>query len=152
VRIRCAVNGLCFSPDGRRLAGAGDDRTIHVWDPERGHELYSLKGHADTVERVAFSPDGSRLVSGGGDGTIKVWPAVARQAPAGGTLGRAELRLDASARGFSPDGNLLAAGCSDGQVRAWDARSGRPAFVFRAHRAPVYGVAFSPYGKRLATA
>jgi WD40 repeat protein len=66
-----AVRGLAYGPVGR-LASAGDDRAVRLWDPA-GHELLALRGHKDVVRAVAFSPDGLRLASAGDDPTIKVW-------------------------------------------------------------------------------
>src|SRR5262245_39360961 len=63
-------------PDGKRLATAGDDVAIHVWDVATGQQLLTLRGHTGTVESIAFSPDGKRLVSAGGDGTVRVWDAA----------------------------------------------------------------------------
>ena len=53
------MTGVAFSPDGRRLASASEDRTVRVWDAATGQETLTLKGHTDFVTGVAFSPDGS---------------------------------------------------------------------------------------------
>jgi WD40 repeat protein len=52
---------------------------------------------------------------------------------------------------FSKDGHLLAVGCDDGGVRLYDARTGALRHTLTGHRAIVYGVAFSPDGKKLVT-
>jgi tetratricopeptide (TPR) repeat protein len=67
---------VAFSPDGARLASAGEDGAVRVWDVATGQEALTLRGHAGPVRRVAFSPDGGRLASAGGDGTVKVWDST----------------------------------------------------------------------------
>jgi WD domain, G-beta repeat/Protein kinase domain len=67
--------GVEFSPDGRRIATCGEDRTVRLWDAVSGHEVLTLKGHTDVVRSVAFSKDGRRLVSGAWDRTVRVWDA-----------------------------------------------------------------------------
>ena len=70
---------MAFSPDGTRLASAGDDGTVRVWDAATGQEALTLKGHTAEVSSVAFSPDGTRLASAGDDSTVKVWDAATGQ-------------------------------------------------------------------------
>jgi WD40 repeat protein len=65
------VRGLAYNPEGR-LASAGDDMAVRLWDSE-GHELLALRGHTREIRAVAFSRDGHRLASASDDLTIKVW-------------------------------------------------------------------------------
>src|SRR5262249_36210609 len=66
---------VAFSPDGRFLAAAGgaDTTEVKVWDVTNGREVFTLRGHTDTVLRIAFSPDGGRLASTGKDNKVKIW-------------------------------------------------------------------------------
>ena len=57
------LNNITFSPDGRLIAGGGNDHTVRLWNAETGEPVgQPLTGHQDTVSRVAFSPDGRRLI------------------------------------------------------------------------------------------
>jgi WD40 repeat protein len=67
---------ISFSPDGKRLATAGRDNLIKLWEVNRGLELLSLSGHQKEVWSLTFSPDGRLLASGSYDGTVRLWRAV----------------------------------------------------------------------------
>ena len=64
---------MSFSPDGRLLTSASDDKTVRLWDVERRQLLGELRGHENTVTHVSFSPDGRLLTSAGLDNTIRLW-------------------------------------------------------------------------------
>jgi WD40 repeat protein/predicted Ser/Thr protein kinase len=149
------VTDVAFSPDGRRLASAsgavGTLGQLKLWDAQTGQEIRSLKGAGDGV---AFSPDGRLLASASHVGVVKVWDA---------DTGQEALSLpcdtDQTTVGivFSPDSSRLACGSWSGKakvgtVRVWDARTGQDALTLGWHTVPVLGVAFSPDGRRLASA
>jgi WD40 repeat protein len=78
--------GVAFSPDGRSLASAVEDRVIRIWEVATGRERLALRGHQDIVKRVAFSPDGRYLASCGPDRTVRVWDLMPAANPFGRTL------------------------------------------------------------------
>jgi WD40 repeat protein len=67
-----AVNWVSFSPDGKLIASASDDKTVNLWSRD-GNLIKTLEGHSDRVFGVAFSPDGKLLASASKDKTVILW-------------------------------------------------------------------------------
>jgi hypothetical protein len=59
------IMGLAFHPDGR-LATAGADRVVKLWDTATGREVLTLDGFAREVTHVAFATDGGNLAAATG--------------------------------------------------------------------------------------
>jgi hypothetical protein len=57
----CRHVALAFCPDGQRLATAGLDRMLIVWNVRTGKELLTFRFDNQFVGKLVFSPDGRRL-------------------------------------------------------------------------------------------
>jgi WD40 repeat protein len=79
------VFSLAWSPDGRRLASAGLDRTVRIWETTDGKELLTLPAPNKWIwsYSLAWSPDGKRLAAGGANGEVRVWDAPGYQTQVG---------------------------------------------------------------------
>ncbi|TMD69802.1 MAG: hypothetical protein E6I91_01215, partial [Chloroflexi bacterium] len=71
-----AVESVVWSPNGKLIASAGDDKTVQVWDASTGKSLLTYKGHNGVVQSVAWSPNGKLIASAGNDRTVQVWPFI----------------------------------------------------------------------------
>ncbi|VDB84254.1 unnamed protein product [Peniophora sp. CBMAI 1063] len=78
---------------GGRIASAGADGLVKLWDA-RGEEcLSTLDGHEDKVWALASTRDGGQLVSGGADGLINLWEDCTKELELEAEEARAEAAL-----------------------------------------------------------
>jgi WD40 repeat protein len=151
------VFAVAFSHDGTRLATAGADGYVRLWnaatDRPVGKPLHASARHG--VYGVAFSPTSNLLATAGGDGYVRLWNAATSRL-VGKPLhasGPTTAQYGVRAVAFSHDGTRLASAGADGTVRLWNLATGRQLKIFYASkRYGVFGVAFSPTGNLLASA
>ncbi|MGO9171026.1 MAG: PDZ domain-containing protein [Rhodomicrobium sp.] len=161
------IRGIAFTPDGRQLVSASEDKTIRVWDLASGKTVRTIRGEstpgpAGKVYAMALSPDGKWLAAGGWlPGTREESDAIRLYEFASGKL-VAPLkghRNVVNRLAFSSDGSRLISGSSDCTAILWDtgiragARGTEPKLLHRleGHKDDIYAVGFSPDGSRAVT-
>uniref|UniRef100_A0A8C6TF04 Coronin n=1 Tax=Neogobius melanostomus TaxID=47308 RepID=A0A8C6TF04_9GOBI len=121
------VADLCWDPfDPHRLAVAGDDAKIRLWQVPEGGLVETLtepdlilQGHTEKIYSIKFHPLASGLlVSSSYDLTVRLWNLDSGDQVK--LLTGHEDQVFAMA--WSPDGKLLATVCKDGKVRIYEPR------------------------------
>jgi WD40 repeat protein len=168
---KALILDVAFTPDGRYLVSAGQDKVIRVWDIETGETVRMFRGQIGAgsegkIYAMALSPDGRWLAVGGLLAGIREEKTAIRLYNfASGQLvallkGHTNVVLSLA---FSPDSRFLVSGSSDSNARLWDLASkvsalgGAKATVLNAkhtltgHTDDIYAVAFTPDSQRVVT-
>lgn len=69
-----AVMSVEFSPTGEELVSGSYDRTIRLWNRDKGHsrDIYHTK-RMQRVFSTMFTPDSKYVLSGSDDGNVRLW-------------------------------------------------------------------------------
>jgi WD40 repeat protein len=141
-------HGLAFAPDGKSLATV-IYRTVAFWDPATGEQIRGIT-IMRPVQSLTFSPDGKTLAWLTRDNTLHLNEAVTGQ---GLHQWPGPPNYMPSSVAFSPDSRTLALPCQkDNEIALYDTVTGKEVRRLVGHQASVYGVAFSPDRKTLASA
>src|SRR5262249_43344338 len=118
---------LTYSPNGKWLATASEDRQLRLLDALTGKLKYTLQGDLTDFYCVGFSPDSRYLAAGGGhfnrdeNNRLLVWDLETRKQVA---------RLTGHTRAvigvaYARRNELIATASADNTVRVWDGKSFR---------------------------
>jgi WD40 repeat protein len=147
------VTSAVFLEEGRQLLTGGGESLLYrdgdllLWDVAQGTQIARLAGQPTIVWSLAVIADGKTVVTSGYDGRLILWDLPQRR-----------VRQTIEKKGWirrvaiAPGGKEFAAAMEDGSVILFDLSDGREVKSFKAHEAAVYGLAFSPDGRWLATA
>ncbi|HLV97125.1 MAG TPA: serine/threonine-protein kinase [Ktedonobacterales bacterium] len=149
------VYAVAWSPDGSKIASAGRDKKVLIWDVKKGVPTFIFTGHKGYVNAVSWSPDGSKIASGSDDMTVLVWDAATGAVLRTYTGHQSVVGTLA----WSPDGLSIASGSGDiyedldHTVQVWDVQTRQLLFPpYTGHGSQIKQVAWSPDKTRIASA
>jgi eukaryotic-like serine/threonine-protein kinase len=134
------VTSVAWSPDGKLIASASDDRLVTICNSTAGATLRTYRGHSAEVYAIAWSPDGKQIASAGADKTVQIWDT---------TTGNHLLTYNGhsgavNSVSWSLDGTQIASASDDKTVQVWNVSTGGLAILYSGHTAGVLSVAWSP--------
>jgi hypothetical protein len=108
---------LAFSADGKRLASAGRDQTIRLWEVATGREVHAVETDQGEVAALALAGDAKTVAAVARDQMVRLWE-VATGKERAVFHGPKEAVTSVA---FSPDGRSLASAGQDPPALIWDA-------------------------------
>lgn len=158
---------VAWQPYGNRIASAGGEGLVRIWEVDTGQTLLTYRGHSwflqkisnPTIYTLAWSPEGLRIASTGTGGNVRVWNADTGQDITSHSGPFGVLR-DVFALAWSPDGKLIASACSsigtNKTVHIWNATTGAKILQYDGKRGlfphvSVSALAWSPDRKHIAS-
>ena len=104
-----------FAPSEKRVATAGGDCLIKIWDPRDGLCVRVLRGHGGEVCSLKYSSDELFLVSASGDGEIFLWDMTSNN-----VFKKLRGHIDVVTRlAASPDCSLIISSSIDRTMKTW---------------------------------
>ena len=142
VRTDDSVFAVSLSPDEKRLATAGADRAIRIFDFTTQKQQLLIEDHADWVIDVAWSADGTRLASASRDKTSKIFDS---------TSGDSLVTFNGHGQpvygvGFQTDGKIVVSSGSDKQIRTWNVADAKQVKAIGGFGNEVFRIIVTPEG------
>jgi hypothetical protein len=137
------VNAVAQHAGARRVASAGADQIIYLWDRGSDQLVKPLIEHKGPVTALAFHPREEALASASEDGSVILWrfDGTKRWSVQPGLV---------SALAFPSHGRFLACGTRDGRLLVLEPGDGKTLAELRADGSEVLAMAFGQ-GELLAT-
>lgn len=145
-----AVYNAAWSIDGSRIASAGNDHTVQIWDALTGTNAVVYREHTGPVRAISFSPDKQFLASASDDKTVHISKLASNTSS---FLYKVHTNAVLTVA-WAPSGLNVASGSLDQTARIWNSSTGALSFkvLLEGQANHPTSVAWSPNGKQLAIA
>lgn len=135
-----AIKDAMFSPENDRVATAGTDGSLRIWDLT-GHAIWTFQSpDAKAIQRIAYSPDGHSVVFLSAGGLLTLGNA---DSGASHRLDNIRLKNSSDSMAFSADGSTLITGHSDGTLQLVNINTGQER-KFSGHDGQISVLTFMP--------
>jgi WD40 repeat protein len=140
------IQSAIWTPDGKSIITAAQDRTVRCWESATGRPIRMIPGPSiGNFPTAAITPDGRMLAEATAEGEIRLWDLVKGKVTR--TMKTGEWMVEIN---ISPDGRILAGRSweNDARVRLWNLQSGEALPALNEPR-KAYSFTFSPDSRRL---
>lgn len=140
------INSIDLSADGKKLAGAGEDGNLYIWDLANNYAVTQLKLSASHLMAVCWHPRANQLITGDSEGLLKIISTetntVVRTLP--GHEGPIEQIK------YNHAANFFASASKDKSVRLWNLKKlNEQPIQLKGHGDWVWTIAFTPNDEQL---
>jgi energy-coupling factor transporter ATP-binding protein EcfA2 len=143
IQSKDKIVSIDLSPDGKRIAGAGDNGNLYVWDIANNFAVQAMKMPADRLTAVAFSPDSRQIIVGNETGRVWITDnGLVVKELAGHTSSIEQIK-------FNHAGNFLATASKDFSVRMWNRNKLNEQPILVSDHDWVWAITFSPDDEQL---
>jgi polyadenylation factor subunit 2 len=127
-KIKCPLNVIRWTPDGRRLITGTSTGEFTLWNGFSFNFETILQAHESAVRSLCWSPTGSFLISSDTLGIIKYWHPSMNNIQI--IQGHTEAIRDLS---FSHNDSKFCSASDDGKIKIWDSKDSREERVLTGH-------------------
>jgi hypothetical protein len=139
------INAIDLSSDGKKIAGAGNNGTLYIWDVQNNYAVTTINLGKTPLTAITWHPtDNAVVVVGDDNGLIRVIKSGIQVTRLSGHKGPIEqIKYNHSATFF-------ASACKDRTVRLWNVtKLNVPPIVLSDHLDWVWALSFSPNDEQI---
>ncbi|MDH4059049.1 MAG: WD40 repeat domain-containing protein, partial [Cyclobacteriaceae bacterium] len=138
------INAIDLSADGKKIAGAGDDGTLYIWDVTNNFSVTEVKNLGKNLTAVTWHPKESQLIVGNEAGLMR----IVRDGIAIRNLPGHEGPVEKIR--YNHASTFFASASKDRSVRIWNVLNlNEPPIRLRDHSDWIWNLTFSPNDEQI---
>jgi WD40 repeat protein/energy-coupling factor transporter ATP-binding protein EcfA2 len=138
------INAIDISADGKKIAGAGNNGTLYIWDIANNYSATQVNLGRTPLTAITWHPSDNTLIVGDDNGLIR----VIRGGITVGTLSGHKGPIEQIK--YNHAANFFASASKDRTVRIWNVRKlSTPPIELRDHLDWVWALSFSPNDEQI---